>query len=71
MYFDKANQYSRDPYEIVNVKIGYETEHEHFDFYLYGKNIFDKEYNSDGYYDGYYTIYSDPGEIGVGLTYRF
>ncbi|WP_205739244.1 TonB-dependent receptor [Halocella sp. SP3-1] len=69
MYFDKANEYSRDAYEIVNAKIGYETEN--YDIYLYGKNIFDKEYNSYGYYSGYYTIYSDPGEIGLGLTYRF
>lgn len=69
MYFDKANKYSRDPYQTVNAKVGYETEH--FDFYLYGKNIFDKEYNSYGYYDGYYIIYSDPGEAGVQLVYRF
>ncbi|MTI60088.1 MAG: TonB-dependent receptor [Firmicutes bacterium] len=69
MYFDKANEYSRDAYEIVNAKIGYETEN--YDVYIYGKNIFDKEYNSYGYYSGYYTIYSDPGEIGLGLTYRF
>ncbi len=27
MYFDKANKYARDAYEIVNAKIGYETEH--------------------------------------------
>jgi len=69
MYFDKANKYSRDAYEIVNAKIGYETEH--FDVYLYGKNLFDKEYDSDGYYGGFYTIYSDPGEIGLQAVYRF
>jgi iron complex outermembrane receptor protein len=69
MYLDRANEYKRDAYEIVNAKIGYETEH--FDFYLYGKNIFDKEYNSYGYYNGYYTIYSNPGEVGLQLVYRF
>ena len=69
MYFDSANEYSRDPYHIVNAKVGYEKEH--FDVYLYGKNIFDKEYNSYGYYGGYYTIYSDPGEVGVQVVYRF
>jgi iron complex outermembrane receptor protein len=69
MYFDKANEYSRDPYEIVNAKIGYETED--FDIYLYAKNLFDKEYDSDGYYSGFYTIYSEPGEVGLQLTYRF
>ena len=69
MYFDKANEYSRDAYEIVNAKIGYETEH--FDVYLYGKNLFDKEYDSDGYYGGFYTIYSDPGEVVLQAVYRF
>jgi iron complex outermembrane receptor protein len=69
MYFDKANQYKRDAYEIVNAKIGYETEH--VDVYLYGKNIFDKKYHSYGYYNGYYTIYSNPGEVGLQLVYRF
>jgi iron complex outermembrane receptor protein len=69
MYFDKANDYSRDAYEIVNAKIGYEAKH--FDIYLYGKNLFDEEYDSDGYYSGMYTIYSDPGEVGLQLVYRF
>ncbi len=46
MYLDRANNYKRDAYEIVNAKIGYETEH--FDVYLYGKNIFDEEYDSYG-----------------------
>ena len=69
IYFDKANEYSRAPYELVNLKIGYEREH--FDVYLYGKNIFDKEYDSVGWYNGFYTVYSDPREIGLQLTYRF
>ncbi len=69
MYFDKNNEYKRDPYQIVNAKIGYETEH--FDVYLYGKNIFDEKYDSYGYYSGYYTVYSNPGEVGLQLTYRF
>jgi iron complex outermembrane receptor protein len=69
IYFDKANEYKRDAYQIVNTKIGYETEH--FDIYLYGKNIFDEKYDSYGYYGGYYTIYSDPGEVGLQVTCRF
>ncbi|HBT89711.1 MAG TPA: TonB-dependent receptor [Desulfobacter sp.] len=69
MYFDKANAFSRGSYEIVNAKVGYETEH--FDIYLYGKNIFDERYDSDGYYGAYYNIYSDPGEYGLQVVYRF
>ena len=69
MYFDKANDYSRDAYEIANAKIGYEAED--FDIYLYGKNLFDKEYDSDEYFGGFYTMYSDPGEVGLQVVYRF
>jgi iron complex outermembrane receptor protein len=69
MFLDKANEFSRDPYEIVNAKIDYESEH--IDVYLYGKNIFDERYDTDGYYGGFYTIYSDPGEIGLQLICRY
>ena len=69
MYFDKTNDYSRDAYEIVNAKIGYEAKD--FDIYLYGKNLFDEEYDSYGYYGGMYTIYSDPREVGLQAVYRF
>jgi len=69
IYFDRANEYSRDPYELVNGKIGYESEH--YDMYLYCKNIFDTAYDSHGYYSGFYTVYSDPRELGIQLTYRF
>ena len=69
MFLDKANQYSRDAYQIVNAKIGYEAEN--FDIYLYGKNIFDEVYDAEGYYGGVYVVYSDPGEYGLQLTYRF
>ena len=68
-YFDNTNEYSRDPYRVVNAKIGYETED--YDIYLYGKNIFDEEYHSIGMYSGYGVLYSEPREIGVQLAYRF
>lgn len=68
IYFDKANKYKRDAYEIVNTKIGYEADK--YDLYLYAKNLFDTEYDSKGY-NKFYTIYSEPREIGVQLTYRF
>ncbi len=69
MFLDKANQLPRDAYQLVNAKIGYEAEN--WDIYLYGKNIFDKEYDIDGYFGGFFTIYSVPREIGLKLTYRF
>ena len=66
MYFGTTNKYKRDPYQIVNAKIGYETEH--FDIYLYGKNIFDEKYDS---INGDCITYSNPGEVGLQVTYRF
>jgi iron complex outermembrane receptor protein len=69
MYNDKANMFPMDGYELVNLKMGYEAEA--FDVYLYGKNVFDKEYNNDGYFGGAYTLYSDPGELGLQVNYRF
>ena len=69
MFFDKANESSRDPFEIVNVKTGYEGKW--FDVYLYAQNLFDSEYNCVGAYGGFYTVYSDPGEIGIQTNIRF
>ncbi len=69
MYLDKANQLPRDAYQLVNAKIGYEAEN--WDIYLYGKNILDEEYDIDGYFGGFFTIYSAPREIGLKLSYRF
>lgn len=69
MYLDKANTYTCDAHQIVNVKIGYETER--FDVYLYGRNIFDEEYDRVGASGGYYTYYSNPGKVGLTVSYRF
>lgn len=68
IYFDKANEYERKAYTLVNTKIGYERNN--FDIYFYAKNLFDKEYDSKGY-NKFYTIYSEPREVGVQFTYRF
>ncbi|WP_321413871.1 TonB-dependent receptor [uncultured Desulfobacter sp.] len=65
-YLERTNTYKRDAYQLVNAKIGYEAEN--WDIYLYGKNIFDEDYSSEG---ETYVYYSDPREIGVKLTYRF
>jgi len=69
MYLDSANKYKRDAYELVNAKIGYESDN--YDIYLYGKNIFDKEYDLNGLWGGVYNVYSPPRQIGVQLAYKF
>ena len=68
IYLDKENTTKRDAYHLVNLKLGFEAES--YDIYLYGKNIFDKVYDSVGY-SNKYTKYSPPREVGVQLVYRF
>ncbi len=68
-YFNATNTSSRDPYRLVNMKIGYEADN--YDIYLYGKNIFDKEYDSIDMMNANGVIYSESREIGVQLAYRF
>lgn len=68
-YFDKQNKNKRDAYNLVNVKGGYETDH--FDIYLYAKNLFDEDYDSKGAHGGYFTICSEPKEIGCSVSYKF
>ena len=68
MYINKENDLKQDAYQLVNAKIGYESEN--YDIYLYGKNIFDEEYDTP--YDGnMWVVYSRPAEFGVMLKYRF
>lgn len=68
MYTDNANKFERKAYSLVNAKIGYEMDT--LDVYLYGKNIFDKDYSAHGF-SGKFTVYSEPKELGVQLAYRF
>lgn len=68
MYLDNANAYEKDAYGLMNAKVGYEADS--FDLYLYAKNLFDKNYDSEGYY-GRYTYLSKPREVGVQGVYRF
>ncbi len=68
-YWNVTNTNSRDAYNLVNAKIGYEAEG--YDIYLYGKNIFDEEYYSINQFNGGGVLYSQPGEFGVQLIYRF
>ncbi|WP_324171825.1 TonB-dependent receptor [Sulfurimonas sp.] len=68
MYLNRSNSLKQDAYELVNLKLGYESED--YDIYLYGKNIFNKKHDTEGLYD-YYTVVSEPREVGIQLSYRF
>ncbi|MCT4600611.1 MAG: TonB-dependent receptor [Marinifilaceae bacterium] len=69
MYFDKSNKFARSPYEIINLKTGYEFKN--FKVYVYANNISNRRYDSNGYLNGFYTFYSNPREIGIHLIYKF
>lgn len=68
-YFDRENTNSRSAYSLVDTKIGYEGEN--FELYFYGKNIFDKNYDSINIYGVNTVIYSPQRELGMQLAYRF
>jgi iron complex outermembrane receptor protein len=70
-YFDQANRESQEPFQILDVKVGWDWDW--FDVYLFGKNLCDQEYftyavrNQD-------LFFGVPGErrlLGIGLTARF
>jgi len=69
IYSNPSNTQGIDAYELVNAKIGYEANN--YDIYLYGKNIFDKEYHEGGSTASWGALLSPPREIGVQLAYRF
>lgn len=67
MYTDRENQDKTDAYVLLNFKTG--LEFKNFDFYFYGSNILDEEYNST--YNHAFVSYSKPSEFGVSATLRF
>ena len=72
IYWDPANTTKQDSYELVNARIGYETEY--FDVYLWGKNLFDKKYATEAQDMGADTMMAtigDPLTFGITLTGRF
>lgn len=70
-YGDYGNTAKQDAYEIVNLRLGYETEH--YDVVLWGENVFDEEYLTYVTPYGSYNIGVDgaPCVVGVTLRYRF
>jgi iron complex outermembrane receptor protein len=71
IYFDPANTRSQKNYGLADAKIGYETEH--FDIYVYGKNLFDQDYvtRASEVNNTWYGRAGAPRTFGVMLTTRF
>ena len=71
-YHDAKNELKEKSYEIVNLRLGYEGDD--FDFTLWCKNVFDKEYNNvqftmPGW--GRAAFEGDPRQFGVTVAYKF
>jgi len=69
--FDDYNSIKQGAYEIFNAKIGYEGSN--WDFYLYGKNLLDKEYFSFGRTNssGIMANVGEPQVFGVVASIKF
>ncbi|WP_321419389.1 TonB-dependent receptor domain-containing protein [uncultured Desulfobacter sp.] len=72
VYSDAKNTAKEDNYQIINLRLGFESEN--YDIHLWCKNLFDEDYlqvrfasstSADQGFDGY------PRMIGVTYTYRF
>jgi len=70
-YYDLANTVKEDAYELVNARIGYEREH--FEIYLWAKNLLDEGYATRAFDMGGYYVgrAGDPQTFGITLTGRF
>lgn len=66
-YYNEANTLKRDPFQLYNTKIGYESSN--WDVYLYCNNLLDEEYISSIIY-GKNTV-AKPRTVGIIACMRF
>ncbi len=78
-YYDlPPNPTRSSPYQLVNAKLGWE--HARYEVYLWGRNLFNRDYTVRGFYFGdqppdfpnkVYTQLGEPRNWGVHLTAKF
>ena len=77
-YFSASHNQQSNSFELVNARLGYESEH--WLVSLWARNLFDKDYAVRGFYfgnqppdfpDALYTRMGDPRQIGVTLERKF
>jgi iron complex outermembrane receptor protein len=77
-YLDEANSAKQAAYGLFNARIGYQAEH--FEIYLFGKNLFDKHFvnnaldlrnSQPGFADQLIRQPGDPRILGVALSANF
>ena len=70
-YWNDANTLKQESYELVNVRLGFEADH--FEIFLWSKNIFDTKYQAIAFeFPGFppFAQAGDPQTIGITLTGR-
>ncbi len=78
-YYDLPPNFTRSsPYGLLNVKLGWEGDK--ISFYLWGRNLLDKNYTVRGFYfadeppdfaNKLYTQLGDPRNLGIHVTLRY
>jgi len=78
-YYSDSNESKSDAYTIFNARMGYETEL--WSAYLWGRNLFDEQYGTRGFYfgnepdqdwaDKQYIRYGDPRQLGLTVNVKF
>ena len=77
-YFDVSHEQKSGAYKLVNLKIG--KKWEKWSVYLWGRNLFDKDYALRGFYfgneppvfaDTLYTKFGDPRHYGITIEFRY
>ena len=78
-YYSDSNESKSEAYTIFNARVGYETEV--WSAYLWGRNLFDEQYGTRGFYfgnepdqdwaDKQYIRYGDPRQLGMTFSLKF
>lgn len=81
-YFDIGHDQKSDSFEVVNLRLG--KEWDNWAVSLWGRNIFDEDYATRGFYfdneppystdgsgDKLYTRFGDPRQVGLTLNYHY
>ncbi|WP_019506864.1 TonB-dependent receptor domain-containing protein [Pleurocapsa sp. PCC 7319] len=71
-FFDNPNEFKRDPYTLVNARIGYEQKN--YGIYFFANNIFDTEYLTTAFDFGslgQIASFGNPATYGVQVKTKF
>ncbi|MDB9801245.1 TonB-dependent receptor [Flavobacteriaceae bacterium] len=79
-YYSDSNESKSQAYTIFNARVGYETDL--WSAYLWGRNVFDEQYGTRGFYFGnepdqgwaaakQYIRYGDPRQLGLTVSVKF